>query len=49
MDTALLIVATVAFVIQMFAWAVLPNAKQVPEKSKEFSSIGDESKSKITV
>jgi|GEM_PF-1512038 len=49
MDTALLIVAAVLFLVQVVAWFVLPNAKQVTEKSTEFSTIGDESKSKVSV
>lgn len=49
MDTTLLIVGAVLFVIEILAWCVLPNAKQVTEKSQEFSSIGDEAKSKASV
>jgi len=49
MDTGLLIVGAAFFVIQFLAWFVLPNSKQVTEKSAEFSSIGDEAKSKASV
>ncbi len=41
---ALLIVGLVLFLVQIVAWVVLPNAKQVSESSIEFSSIGDEPK-----
>ncbi len=40
-----LIVGLVLFLIQVVAWVVLPNAKQLAENSAEFSSIGDEVKS----
>ena len=44
MDSAILIVGAILFVVQFVAWFILPNAKQVAETSPEFSSIGDESK-----
>jgi hypothetical protein len=43
----ILIVALILFVIQIVAWFILPNAKQVSESSPEFSSIGDEVKEKV--
>ncbi len=40
-----MIVGLVLFLIQVVAWALLPNAKQLAEGTAEFSSIGDEVKS----
>jgi hypothetical protein len=40
----MLLVAVLLFVVQIVAWMVLPNSKQVSETTIEFSSIGDESK-----
>ncbi len=45
----LLIIGLVLFLGQFIAWALLPNSKQVAETSVEFSSLGDEAKSKVAV
>ena len=45
----LLAVALVLFLVQVVAWLVLPGNGQVSETSPEFSSIGDETKSKVAV
>jgi hypothetical protein len=46
MDSAILVVGAILFLVQFVAWFILPNAKQLAESSVEFSSIGDETKSK---
>lgn len=46
MDSAIMIVGAVLFLVQFVAWFILPNAKQLAESSVEFSSIGDEAKGK---
>lgn len=47
MDSVVLIVGAILFLVQFVAWFILPNAKQLAESSVEFSSIGDETKAPV--